>query len=170
MKRLALIAGFATVAITAAPSQASAQSANSFITYMGLEWAWASPCASGIGSSCGLEVSLTDGWRYATVSEWASRPAPADFLDAGGNYLGVGGQMRCAAYFFGSGYSHCDYNDAVTGYVMSGLGNGNDDPASETWLVRTANEPPGSTVPEPATMLLLATGMAGIAGARHRKS
>ncbi len=166
MKRIALLLalGFGL------PSAASAQSANSFITYLGLDWAWASPCASGIGDSCANDVNLVNGWRYATAIEWANRPSTDDFLDAGGNFFGSGGQMRCASDFFGSGRDHCDFDDPTyeDGYVMSGPGIGLQHYLSETWLVRDLNGPPGDTVPEPATMFLVATGLAGIAAKRRR--
>ena len=57
----------------------------------GLDWAWASPCAYGqvaAGAGCGagagvLSVNPGGLWRYASAAEWGTRPAPADFLDAG---------------------------------------------------------------------------------------
>ncbi len=167
-----LAASIVSVSLAAAPATASAQAANSFITFGSLDWAWASPCASGIGGSCGADVDLTLGWRFATPDEWLTRPEASDFLDAGGNYAGANGQMRCASYFFGSGYSHCDYFNSFDGaqvddLVMSGPGVGAQVGHAETWLVRRAV----SAVPEPGTYAMVAAGLAGIFGiARRRRS
>ena len=130
MKKILAVA-IVACALLAQPASAAVQPpANAFITFGGLDWAWASPCHSGGASDCGASVVPNGlGWRYATAAEWAVRPAESDFLDAGGNFAGAGGQMRCASAYFASGHSHCDYFNYVDGlpvdtFVSSGPGNG----------------------------------------------
>src|SRR6476661_2532617 len=97
MLRTALGA-MALCALVSAP--ASAQStpppvaANAYITYNGLDWAWISPCTPGGCSN----IVFVDGFRYATPTEWAGRPAASAFLDPAGNSFSGNGnvQMRCA--------------------------------------------------------------------------
>jgi hypothetical protein len=172
-KRLAAVASLLAVSMLGTPSSATAQSAppvaaNAFITYLGLDWAWASPCRMS-GDTCDGSYSFVDGFRFATATEWANRPAAADFLDPLGNYAGDGGQMRCATAWFSAYYGHCDYNDGVIGYFGSGPDlYVNDSPLRDTWLVR-GESTPEDVVPEPATMSLLATGLVGLAVKRRRK-
>lgn len=158
-------AAAAMLAVAYQPAAAQAESppvpANAYIEFAGLHWAWASPCRDGGCSS----IVFVDGFRYATVAEWAVRPDPTDFLDPFGNFAGSGGQMRCASPWFDVNYVHCDYSDAVGGFVQSGPLNGNQNGASETWLVRDAQQ----VVPEPMTMVLLATGLAGVGLVRSRR-
>lgn len=172
-KRLAVIA-IAAAAILGAPPAASAQStppvaANAFITYLGLDWAWASPCRMS-GDTCDASYSFVDGFRFATPTEWTNRPDISAFLDPSGNYAGGGGQMRCATAWFSANYSHCDWGDGVAGYYGSGPDQFVlDDPNRDTWLVRSGGTP-SDVVPEPATMSLLATGLIGLAAGRRRKA
>ena len=136
--------------------------ANAYITFGGFDWVWASPCDGG----CSPEVVFQDGFRYATVAEWADRPQASDFLDPFGNFAGDGGQMRCGSPWFDLVYDHCDYKDGVAGFVTSGPLNGQSFDSFETWLVRDESI---GTVPEPGSLLLVGTGLFGIVGTVRRR-
>lgn len=162
----ALLALMLAVAPAASAQSAGPVAANAFITYLGLNWAWANPCRMS-GSSCDGSYSFQDGFRFATATEWTNRPAITAFLDAAGNFAGSGGQMRCASAWFSSIWVNCDYTDAVNGYFGSGAGEFVlDNPNRETWLVRGDPGTPNGVVPEPATMSLLATGLVALAAAQ----
>jgi hypothetical protein len=178
-----LTLGLAIAASLAAAPEASAQAysgpvaSNAYITFNGLDWAWASPCAS-VDPSCG-QINLSGGgggWRFATGSEWAARPAASDFLSPGGNYATWSGHgnMACASGWFSLSYTHCDYTDAANnGWLMSGPGMYASPAAAdqngygyynETWLVRDV-----TASPEPASIALMATGILGVGIVMRRR-
>lgn len=177
MSRIRIGAALLPTLFAVAAQSATAQTysgpvaSNAYIVVNGLDWAWASPCfAAGYGlGSCSSGFNIDGGgggWSFATATEWAARPDPSLFLDVNGNYAG----MDCASGWFDLEYVHCDYSDAVDGYLSSGpdeFGSQGYDPADETWLVRVDGANP-NVVPEPATMTLMATGLVGLVGVGRR--
>lgn len=137
--------------------------AANYITFAGVDWAWASPCppsgAGSDGTTCGngspldLSYQSTLGWRLPTAAELAAGPSVTDF--------GTPGAFACASAWFSS-YTHCDYSDAAGGAVFGAPG-GNIWYA-ETWVVR------GGAVPEPAAWGMLIGGIALVGAAIRRRS
>ncbi len=135
-----------------------------YITFGGLDWAWASPCppsGSAGGTTCGSGAAVdftyqgTQGWRLPTAAELAAGPAVTDF--------GTAVAFACASAWFTSAYTHCDYGDAAGGAVFGAPGGGNW--YDETWVIRGG----AGGIPEPAAWGMLIGGFA-LAGAamRHR--
>jgi hypothetical protein len=119
------------------------------VTYNGLEWVWASPCAQN-GCTSGILVGK-DGFNYATAAQWAQRPPVSAF-----------GGTKCASPYFDKTFDHCDWSDPTfSGGVFDGLatfgsapydglpagpdGNEPMGPWAETWLVRAPT--PSDTTP-----------------------
>lgn len=111
---------------------------NAFITFHGMQWAWASPVAGDgsfvdlifkPGTFTGIDLSYQSqfGWRYATTDELLAGPAPADFLFDGANIPGPAGSvdpisgafnttngrggkaMACASPYFSAWEPTCNY-------------------------------------------------------------
>lgn len=79
------------------------------LKHNGLEWVWAAPCLAG---GCDPEINIGyQGFNYATEEQWQLRPSAEDF--------GAYNSFKCAARYFSSRFNHCDYSDAVYGYVNS---------------------------------------------------
>jgi len=163
MKRIVLGALAACAAWVTTPAMAAINvdvPPNFYITYNGMDWAWASPC-SATTPSCGDTSLLTYqgsfGWHLPTAAEFLLRPQASNF--------GTSASFRCAAAYFSDTYTHCDYGDAQSGYIWDPSASNSS--AVETWVVRAAV----GAVPEPATwaMMLLGFGAIGMALRRSRK-
>ena len=152
---------------------------NAYITIGGLDWAWAAPC--GAVNSCG-DITLAyqggQGWRLPTAAEFAIHPVATDFVFAGANVpLGgsdgvgnkfqagsPGGAAACAAAYFSTAHTHCDWSDGLAGnWYNPSIPGGQGVP--ETLVVRFNA---GGAVPEPATWALMITGF-GLVGATLRR-
>lgn len=164
--RVTAFAAVAACLFCSASPAAAAQNvpipAEFFITVGGLDWAWASPC-SATAPSCGdttlLDYQGTQGWHLPTVGEYAIRPDASAF--------GTSTNFKCATPYFSDTYQHCDYGDAVAGFVWDpSLGTSNNG-GTETWMVRGAL---AAGVPEPGTwaMMLLGFGAIGFSFRRRR--
>ena len=167
--RLLLAAAMAIAAASPAAAVINAPVAtNAYITFGGLDWAWASPCApgpgygdGGTGGAIDLTYQATQGWRVADVADFANAPTAADFQFVGANDNGV----ACAATWFSTVYQYCDFNDGASGAIFNNPGNpypGNG--AVETWVVRGMS----AAVPEPASWAMLIAGF-GLVGAAMRR-
>lgn len=111
------------------------------VSYNGLEWVYASPCAEG---GCSADISVgKDGFGFATEAQWAQRPPVEAF------------QEKCASPWLDTKYDHCDFGDLNEGRYGSapvgGLPTATGEPmqySSDTLLVRSPTE-----LPEPETDL-----------------
>ncbi|MDE2403687.1 MAG: PEP-CTERM sorting domain-containing protein [Sphingomonadales bacterium] len=160
--------------------------ANAYITFNGLDWAWANPLP-GTASDLSFQGSL--GWRLPTVAELASAPQATDFLFAGGNVpfggsdLASGAHFQatnsnynfaqsagaCATPYFASFYTHCDWQDGNGQTYGPWAGTAGAASFADQLYVRTASVNDG--VPEPATWatMILGLGMVGFAMRRRQQ-
>jgi hypothetical protein len=157
-------------AATAGPITSDLPS-SAYITVNGLDWAWASPVAStDWGGNTLQEPGFHSGWRYATEAELANRPSAYDFLidssHSDPNYGGYLANVRNAAAYWNSTFTHIDFGDGVNGYVRSTP----DGSSYESWYVRDSLA--ATPVPEPTSFVvfcLTAVTGAGYYYLRRRK-
>lgn len=106
---------------------------------------------------------IQDGWRFATEEEWAMRPTAADF--------GTESNFKCAAQFWNSDYTHCDYADGESEYWTYAWDAG-EDPTDDLLYVRDIRDPNGggnTDVPAPGALGLLGVALTGLGLMRRRK-
>jgi hypothetical protein len=146
----ALLAASASGAAIAGPVLTPLTSAD-YITVGGIDWAWAAPIRSKsfFGNEL-FQASLHEGWREATDLEWATRP---NFTDFG---------SKCAAQYWNTIYTHCDFGDTVVQHWSAGSGD-----SADLWYVRSVQ---GASVPEPVAPALFGIAMLGLLAARRKKS
>ncbi|WDD98179.1 PEP-CTERM sorting domain-containing protein [Thalassomonas actiniarum] len=140
-------------------------SADAYIAYQGMDWAWASPdniqfqgCSGpadaenylahvydNAGDVCSNQLmapEFHENWRYATASE-------LDMLlnDIGlSAFVASNGSLIQAAAYWNTAYTTVDYRNFLSGYVASEWGS----TGYETFYVRDHE----TLVPEPSTLLL----------------
>lgn len=168
MNRIATITAAALTAVAAfAPAAQATVFAEvpetNIISYNGLEWTWASPCApSDLSRSCSSQdfsYQSQFGWRLPEGDEWANLPSTGLF------------NRTCSAAYFDRRYSHCDYSNPFWTPAAGSYSS-----YYETVAVREVsvdldpNEAAAaSPVPVPAALPLMLGGIGALAAARRRK-
>ena len=156
---------------------------NAYITVGGLDWAWAMPVPSdgsgGFGVFIDLSVQGPLGWHVPSAAELALAPLAIQFLFPGANvpFNGIDpisgasfsatnpnytGDGACAAPYFNNTFSHCDWQDGLGQPLGPWFGMAGAPSFADSLAVR-------NSVPEPASVLLLGLGLAGLALARWRR-
>jgi len=160
---------------------------DAFITFGGLEWAWGGPCpySGGCSGTGDLSYQSTLGWSLPTASELASAPDATAFLFPGANVpaggtdpisgasVGIGGpltsDMACAAAYFDTADAWCDFADGV-GQIDAGFaGIWAGAPGSYSWSEQLYVRSKIAPTPEPTTLILVGSGIAGLALRRRGK-
>lgn len=184
MKLLAASVLAAATALATMPAQAALNvpvPGNAYITFGGLNWAWANPCAPSAPTCGGIDLTYqaTQGWRLPTAAELLAGPSANDFLFAGANvpaggvsaegtqFFNAPSAGACATAYFGTTYNHCDFSDGLSRAIYGDPRNpfGPTDALADTWLVRASGG-----VPEPATWGLMILGFGAIGGAMRRRA
>jgi hypothetical protein len=141
----------------------------------GLDWVYAGPIAPnefGPGNIEPASYRAAEGWRTATVSEWALRPEWTDFVRPGFAAPSPScGFTDHSSYRFTSeywsDYAHVDLCDAAAGRFTDGV-NGPVAGVPETIYVRTSAGV--IAVPEPATWAMMLGGFGLLGSAARRRS
>jgi len=155
---------------------------NAYITFNGLDWAWANPWPyTDPNAQWDLSVQAAFGWRIPTLAELALAPAAAQFAFAGANVplggsdpvsgavfqAGSPGQdAACATPYF-SNRTWCDWQDGRGGALgwdwYGSPANVQNGFPYDTIVVRNG-------VPEPAALALFGLGLAGLGFSRRKKA
>lgn len=173
------------VAAVMAASIGSAQAAlvdmpvasNAYITFGGLQWAWAFPLPEENGLDLSYQAQF--GWRLPTAAELGSAPSATDFIFTGANVALNGtdaatgaffsatnanltGAAACATPYFSNSFSHCDWQDGNGQLYGPWAGSVGAQSFADQLVVRA--------VPEPETYAMMGLGLLGLMAARRRKS
>lgn len=161
--------------------------ANAYITFNGLDWAWASPVAADGSFGAGavdLSFQAAYGWRLPTAAEMLGAPLATQFIFAGANVPFGGtdpvsgshfpdgspaldaldGDAACAAAYFNTAFHHCDWDNApgsAGDQIVPWWGQVGATDFSESLVVRS--------VPESSTYALLALGLVGLGVMAQRR-
>lgn len=150
--------------------------ANAYISLGGLDWAWASPLPG--DPDFDLAYQSQFGWRLPTAEELANAPLASQFIflganvplggsDANGAYFeaanaNLTGAAACAAPYFGSGYTNCDWQDGLGQPLGPWWGMDDAYFLGDQLYVRETGVAPTGPVPEPTTWALLIAGFGGV--------
>lgn len=146
-------------------------SGDAYVTFMGYDLAWASPCSDGVLESSCSAIDMTEqagyGWNVMTSSLFNSLGLSASTFAV--DYTSTNTQLyngvnyAKATGWFSNQYTHIDVSDGISG-SWSFIDVADSYAHYETIVYRSS-----APVPEPTTMLLLGTGIAGLVGSRIRK-
>lgn len=158
--------------------------ANAYITFGGLQWAWAIPLP-GSNYANALSYQGTQGWRLPTAAELANAPNATNFLFAGGNtpfngtgadgsqfqytnaaYTNARSAGACASAYFNTGFNHCDWGEGNGQPDGPWAGSVGASGSAEQLFVRAV----AGGVPEPTTWAMMLVGFGALGFALRRRT